>query len=174
MHHYYVMALHGTFDRTIVLLASDHGFHYSSQQWFNNFIQGEYQHRNPFLKIVVPKALKHLVKHEVALGNAHRFVSHLDLHATLLKWTNNFDPEHFSKFTAVTRTQQRVAYDLLTEAIPQDRTCKDAGVPRQWCNCFKERNGIDCEIDTKDGCSRPGTDVQSMMKKFTAVDKLSS
>jgi hypothetical protein len=37
----------GLFANTVVVLMSDHGFHWSKAAWFNNYIQGEYQHRNP-------------------------------------------------------------------------------------------------------------------------------
>ena len=130
------------------------------------------------LKIVVPTALAHLVDDKVASRNSHRFVTHLDLHVTLLKLANAVNPQSVQPFASWSKRgwpNRRFAFDLLHELVPRNRTCNDAAVPPAWCNCFKEREANECEICPKDGCVRAGRkDIKNAMDKFTAEDDLSS
>lgn len=109
------------FPNTYLFLMSDHGFHWSKKGKFNEVVSGEYEHRNPILYIVSPKRNENLER------NAERFVSHRDVHRTLLGLLSG--------------KSSGKGFNLITEQIPPRRSCKDAGVPKKWCNCFVSKKG---------------------------------
>lgn len=101
---------------TYLFLMSDHGFHWQKKSKFNEIIAGEYEHRNPILYIISPNKQKTLET------NTKRFTSHYDVHKTL-----NY---------LVSGKTSSMGKNLITEEIPVKRSCKDAGIPNKWCNCF--------------------------------------
>lgn len=106
---------------TYLFLMSDHGFHWTENQKFNQIITGEHEHRNPMLYIVSPK------RNENLEANTKRFISHYDVHQTL-----NY---------LVSGNTSPTGKNLITQQLPAKRSCKDAGVPKQWCNCFIKSDG---------------------------------
>ena len=72
-------------------------------------------------------------------SNTQRFVTHRDLHAT---WLGLLGPSH-----SQTGVQ---GFDLLRQELPERRSCAEAGIPKQWCNCFMPRratNETRCQVD---------------------------
>ena len=141
-------ASRGWLEDTVIAITSDHGFH--SYGRYNDLIAGEFEHRNPVLKFVVPKRfLARFPASARALGaNADRLVTHRDLHHTLanlarLGGLGGEDGVHTQDAGRPddpgTGNPAAFAgsYDLLRDEVPTDRTCDDAGIPRAWCNCFQ-------------------------------------
>ena len=60
-------------------------------------------------------------------ANTKRFISHYDVHQTL-----NY---------LVSGNTSPTGKNLITQQLPAKRSCKDAGVPKQWCNCFIKSDG---------------------------------
>lgn len=127
---------------TVIILASDHGFHWRAGKGsFNDHITGEHEHRNPFLGMIIPWAKND----PVIRANTQRFVTHRDLHATILG------------LLAPTSTPTQSALpgvDLIRNSVPEQRSCRDAQVPDAWCNCFRPRQNANVKaLDTTLGFS---------------------
>lgn len=123
---------------TIVLLTSDHGFHWTHEGGFNEEIAGELEHRTPVLEIVVPAGFDTTV----LKSNTQRLVTHRDVHATLNGMLAGWG-QH---------TPSNGGSDLMTTALRIRRSCREAGVPSAWCNCFRRaRVGDQCWPDSAAG-----------------------
>ena len=131
---------------TAVVLMSDHGFHWRKKTTafngirrsgefkpgFNEFLAGEWEHRNPVLNIIIPS------DHDARTlrRNAARFVTHRDVHATVMGLIGG---------------QTQNGTNLLTRDLPELRSCAEAGIPAEWCNCFVR--AVDgCRVDSDRGC----------------------
>ena len=112
----------GRFNNTLVLIMSDHGFHYAPNT-ANDFIMGEIEHRNPFLSAIVPATLPTTFLRR----NTKRFVTHHDVHATLMG-------------IAGAGNLSAVGFDLLHADVPDRRSCSTSHIPAGWCNCFDVAN----------------------------------
>ena len=112
---------------TVIFLMSDHGYHYHKKEGGNEFIAGEYEHRNPLLSVVVPG------RPYLSTKAANRYVSHVDVHKACLKLLRN-ETGHF-----------------LDETFPNRRSCAEAGVPDKWCNCFVVAKKRDPRVDSQVG-----------------------
>jgi hypothetical protein len=128
-------------DNTFFFVLSDHGLHGTPlNQWW----AGEYEHRNPVWRVLVPN--KYLAKFpkvgEVLKANAAKLVSHRDTYCTLKALAvANVGALHKMLGTADASAEQPNrgvdgCYNVLTEVIP-DRSCEDAGIPKEWCNCWE-------------------------------------
>ena len=62
-------------------------------------------------------------------SNTKRFVSHYDVHKTL------------KYLLSGKNTPTGKGKNLITQQIPDKRSCQDAGVPKKWCNCFVKTDG---------------------------------
>ena len=109
------------YKNTYLFLMSDHGFHWRETSKFNEIVAGEYEHRNPMLYVISPK------RHENLESNTQRFVTHYDVHKTL----------HY----LLSGKQSPIGKNLITQQIPDKRSCQDVGVPKKWCNCFVKSDG---------------------------------
>ncbi len=118
------------YTNTYLFLMSDHGFHWSKRGKFNEFVSGEYEHRNPIMYILSPKQIPLL------LLNTKRFVSHYDVHNTLVYLLSG-------------RPSSK-GFNLITQELPLRRSCKDAGIPKKWCNCFTKKEGR-THLDSQQG-----------------------
>ena len=112
---------------TIILFA-DHGIHGSSASWPNTQYDGEQfrfgqrEHLNPMLEIYTTnKNFRKMLN-----KNSYRLVSHLDLHKTIVNIVDEKHKENVDEH----------AFDLFTEKIFLNRTCKSANIPSKWCNCW--------------------------------------
>jgi hypothetical protein len=128
---------------TAVILMGDHGFHWRTKKGnFNEYIGGEFEHRHPLLHFLLP-AVTFGDNPTTLQTNAERFVTHRDVHATLLGLLagNGLD------------ASTKKGTDLLRRVLPKERTCNEAGIPRAWCNCFtpRQEEGHRCHVDSKKG-----------------------
>lgn len=111
---------------TVVVILGDHGLHYGPHLESE---QGQFEHRNPSLRMVVPKA--HLRQHpamwQALETNQHRVVSPWDVHLTL---------KHLTTYplAAPAVPAAHLSKSLLFP-IPADRTCAEAGIPPYACLC---------------------------------------
>ena len=126
-------------DNTIVFIMSDHGIHGTP---LNRWWAGEYEHRNPVWKVVVPNAIlqKYPEVAKVLEANSRRMVAHWDTYCTLKSLAGNLD-ELLTRANANKVHPQRGprgCYNLLTEVVP-DSTCSERGIPEVWCNCWVPR-----------------------------------
>ena len=113
--------------RPLSFLMSDHGYHYRKDEGGNEFISGEYEHRNPLLSVVVPE------RPYLSPIAPKRYVSHVDVHKAWLKLLRQ-ETGHF-----------------LEKDFPNRRSCAETGVPGKWCNCFVVANQGDLRVDSKVG-----------------------
>ena len=63
------------------------------------------------------------------LANRDGFMTGFDLHKTLVGLIGGDESLHLAAPWAL---------DLITQAIPRNRTCADAGVPLDFCSCANE------------------------------------
>lgn len=157
----------GFLHNTVVIIAADHGFHYSAQEVYNNFIGGEAQHRNPVLKVIVPNALlqKLNFNHEAIRVNKERLITHLDLHHTLMD------------LASPTASIKPLSFNFLVQEVPASRTCRDAALPSKWCPCFQEKlQQSQCSVHPTAGCRefRPAemAGYEKMQKMMAADDSV--
>ena len=124
-------AEHG--ERTAVLIVSDHGIHYG--KYYDGAAAGPAEHALPLFYALMPRAL--LAAHpEMARAlhtNQQRLVSPFDIHATLRHFVSHPQPPAAIDFHEAPHSQ-RTPRSLLTE-IDRERTCNDARVPADSCQC---------------------------------------
>lgn len=134
---------------TFVIITSDHGFHSST---FNDEVAGEYEHRHPLLVMIPPKSAD--VDTSILAANTGRFVTHMDLHKTILGLAHGVRDKASRANPSSSASAPLPAYDLLTERVPEQRSCRDAGIPDAWCGCFVRRTWEeDGHLDHQTGVS---------------------
>lgn len=121
-------------NNTAVIFISDHGLRVGE---FRTTPLGRYEDMLPFGFVLLPDsyfednpdALKSL------RVNSRRLVTVYDIYATLKELV---DPWGESR-----TTKTRHGYSLLSNVIPGDRTCKDAGINYQFCECYESHSYIE-------------------------------
>ncbi|CAD6998483.1 uncharacterized protein LOC101462702 isoform X2 [Ceratitis capitata] len=138
----------GIFNKTVVLLMSDHGLRWGS---FRGTYQGMMEERQPLLVAIYPTWFKQ--KYAKAVynleNNAKRLTTFYDVYATLLDLLNldNLRPS-----TLQARSKEILESDVIPRGIslflsvPETRTCENAGIAKQWCTCYQRT-----EMPTNDG-----------------------
>jgi hypothetical protein len=109
-------------DNTILILLGDHGLH--GHDWAE--LWREFDHRNPFLQIIVGKQVASsadIIRHLEA--NRDKLVSHADIYTTFANFSSSVRPLILPN-----------TIDLIQDKILATRTCRDAGIPDEWCNCW--------------------------------------
>ena len=109
-------------DNTILVILGDHGLH--GHDWTE--LWREFDHRNPFLQILIGKNVtgsSNIVSH--LLENRDKLVTHADLYMTFARYSNASLPLVIPN-----------GINLFHENIPASRTCRTAGIPDEWCNCW--------------------------------------
>ena len=115
-------------DNTILIILGDHGFH--MHKWKE--LWKEFDHRNPFLQILVGrnvKGFKDIVKY--LKRNSDKLVTHGDIYMTLARFANS--PLELGLPNAI---------NLFTEEILANRTCRLAALPDEWCNCWRRKQHL--------------------------------
>ena len=74
-------------------------------------------------------------------ANTQRLVTHRDLHKTILGWLS----------PSTKQGPGKTAYDLTREHVPSGRSCRDAGIPDEWCNCFGRARPGDKRVHEMEG-----------------------
>jgi len=115
--------------RTIVFLLGDHGWH--ANNGLNKLWNGEYEHRNPFLEVLVPSSyLKRFPNSLKTLAiNQKRIITPWDLYKTFTALASRLGRKKAP-------SANELAYDLFTQEIPESRTCETANIGKKWCNCW--------------------------------------
>ena len=109
-------------DNTILILLGDHGLH--GHDWKQ--LWREFDHRNPFLQFLIGKnvmGFNDIINHLEA--NSDKLVTHGDIYITFARFSNT----SLSLFLPNT-------VDLFREDVSNNRTCRTAGIPDEWCNCW--------------------------------------
>ncbi|XP_064469000.1 uncharacterized protein LOC135383502 [Ornithodoros turicata] len=111
-------------NRTVLVFFSDHGIRYGNIR--TTFI-GRYEDRQPFAFLVFPRWF--LNANPAVLNaleaNQKRLTTPYDIHATFVEFLN---------FPRTAESKTKRGLSLLHE-IPENRTCDDASIPREWCSC---------------------------------------
>ncbi|KAK0398552.1 hypothetical protein QR680_002643 [Steinernema hermaphroditum] len=114
---------------TAFVIMGDHGNRIGSIQ--RSYV-GRVEERMPMFSIYLPEAFRitHPQYIQNLMFNANRLTSNFDVHATLKQIAMGI---FGSEATALRGTS------LLTERIPVERTCEQAGVPPNFCVCMDEK-----------------------------------
>lgn len=115
-------------DNTILIILGDHGLH--MHKWKE--LWREFDHRNPFLQILVGKNVKDfedIVKY--LKRNSDKLVTHADIYMTLARFANSS-----------LKLGLPNAINLFTEGISANRTCRLAALPDEWCNCWQRKQHL--------------------------------
>ena len=126
----------GHFDKTLLLVMSDHGLRFSSVR---QILQGQHEERNPFFSVRLPPIFiaKYPEIHRNLQINAERLTTPFDVHATF---------HDVISFKGVTKVASNASRGIsLFREIPADRTCEDADLETHWCSCLEWTN-----VDVKD------------------------
>lgn len=132
----------GVLDRTLLLMFSDHGLHFSaehsrdpgnSERYSDLYL--EYEHRNPVLRVLVGNAVAAALGgadkvHGTLAHNQGALIGHSDIYATV------------SAALGAPGMGRSGAYNILQSKIPMHRTCKDAHIPLLWCNCWVSKTSV--------------------------------
>jgi hypothetical protein len=114
-------------DNTILILLGDHGLH--GHDWKE--LWREFDQRNPFLYMLLGKNVMgstDIIKH--LKSNSDKLVSHGDIYMTFARFSNTSLPLMLPN-----------THNLFTENISDTRTCRTAGIPDEWCNCWLPKPG---------------------------------
>ncbi|KAJ3435725.1 hypothetical protein M0812_17763 [Anaeramoeba flamelloides] len=131
------------FENTMIILHSDHGFHYT-QHAYNE--AGFNEHKFPQLLFIMPKRFldKNPWMRENLQNNVNRLFSHFDLYTTMREFprmqSDMFENEFTKKGDGGSFKYDHLVentYNLFTERIPKDRTCKQANIDPGYCVCVK-------------------------------------
>ena len=116
--------------KTLIVFFSDHGTRVSSYVYTD---VGFYEARLPFMYIIFPQWFRRKYKklHVNLQENSRKLTSNFDVYKTLLGIAHGtFHRMNQGKMT------NKPGISLL-EPLSGNRTCKEAGVPSQWCACVK-------------------------------------
>ncbi|XP_050507573.1 uncharacterized protein LOC126885184 [Diabrotica virgifera virgifera] len=116
-------------NNTVLIFFSDHGFRFGDVRFTHT---GWVEERLPFIYFRFPDHFKRTYAEEYnnLITNTNRLTSPYDVHNTLqyiLNISNNSYVPLWSEGCQRCQT-------LFTE-IPENRTCKDAGISQHWCTC---------------------------------------
>ncbi|XP_022234991.1 uncharacterized protein LOC106473914 [Limulus polyphemus] len=119
----------GLFKNTIVILMGDHGNRYG------NVLEtevGRIEERMPFFSIHLPLTLKKQYPHlqKYLKMNSERLTTWIDIHSLLMDVATETYFE--SELQHVWNTRGYSPWRML---IPNNRTCEEAGIPKQFCIC---------------------------------------
>jgi hypothetical protein len=124
-----------------IIVMSDHGLHYTAEFRTQT---GKVANKQPFGYVLLPKKYMeehkeeaHKIKH-----NAKGLVSPYDLRATVQYWLTGRDwgARALKETNSQSPVVQKVfgsqhGFNLHTTDIPSERTCVDAGIPKEFCAC---------------------------------------
>lgn len=120
----------GIFNDSIIFLLSDHGIRFGS---IRETIQGWYEERLPTNLISIPEQFqkKYPKKYENIKKNSKKLTSTFDVYMTLQEILHLSAKDYDIQGSEACQTCR----SLFSE-IPQNRSCKKAGIPELWCSCF--------------------------------------
>lgn len=142
----------GTFNNTAVLIMGDHGHRFDE---IRSTVIGRVEERMPFLSISLPPSLEHLRGN--LLLNSEVLASWHDVYETLMDLAMN-------NTLQLSPNQKRFGYKGLSlfRPIPNNRTCLQIGIPREYCVCWAE-----IELDPSDSAAiKAGKTLVSIINKL--------
>ena len=101
---------------------------------------GYLEERLPFLSITLPKKFRRLQPSVMKnlRANKRRLATPFDLHSSLLDILNFSGRMQFPLRTNSSSLKKNMARGLsLFKELPLHRTCTDAGIPDQYCTCYR-------------------------------------
>lgn len=121
---------------TIIFLMSDHGIRWGD---IRTTKQGRLEERLPFMFVMVPPSFRETYSeafNNLKL-NGRRLTTPFDIHATLMDLVNldNIQNKIISVRSNESYAENRAISLFLP--IPNNRTCKMAGIDDHWCTCHK-------------------------------------
>jgi hypothetical protein len=123
---------------TIIIVRSDHGLQGGpSPIDFSHQVE----HLNPFNTLIVPDKFQGSWLDNL-YANQDKLVTGYDLYNTLRSIT---EPHQEGDGGSINPDRSGIpdwSYDLLSKKVPQDRTCKDAKIPVEFCPCVEERKDL--------------------------------
>ncbi|KAK9507208.1 hypothetical protein O3M35_007116 [Rhynocoris fuscipes] len=128
------LSAHGVFNRTILIILSDHGMRFGKiRETYQGFLEEKlpllFFKFPPWFSNKYPKALENLK------ANAHRLVSAYDIYKTFI---DLIDLKSISNSELDNRTHSKKDLTLGTSLflpIDEKRSCNDAGIPKYYCTC---------------------------------------
>jgi hypothetical protein len=123
-------------EKTVLFLMGDHGMRYGS--WFTK-MDGSHEHRLPLLIMYQSKELARTQPDSPIYlrHNMNRLTSKFDLHTTLVDLAGkSFFPKNSFNQSKCSTSHRYETYNLFAEAISDNRTCMDVGIPLFWCACM--------------------------------------
>jgi hypothetical protein len=149
-------------DSTILVLFSDHGPRFSR---LRKSIRGLLQERNPFMSVYMPSlfASRYSKEHAQFIQNINKLVSPMDIHKTMFDLLRIEEarrlyhkrmrmpplsepppPTPFNRAIVGVKSSpfKLSSMSMLSESIPANRTCRDAGISDHWCACLRRRKVI--------------------------------
>uniref|UniRef100_A0A1I8H847 Sulfatase domain-containing protein n=1 Tax=Macrostomum lignano TaxID=282301 RepID=A0A1I8H847_9PLAT len=116
---------------TSIILMSDHGQRHGP---LRNSMQGKLEESLPLMSIALSRQLMSRKKDaaETLRTNANRLTTPVDIHRTLLNLSGLRDST-----TLAASGASLTSYSLIDEAVPETRSCSDAGIPTHWCSCLR-------------------------------------
>jgi len=100
---------------------------------------GAVEHRNPFMAVMLPPWFTEQEdRHRIMTKNQQRMVTGLDLYRTLqgirMAGLTNTEKEQWVDVGESRRLKNGM--DLLHNVVPEGRTCKDAAIVDEYCQCL--------------------------------------
>jgi len=134
----------GNLDNTLLVVLSDHGNRLHKYSYTTN--NGRTERYMPFLSVKLPKKLIGTKYHEIALANKNKLVTLFDVHQTLrhFLYLNTFDTTKLNvkscqnQFKTNSIYQRNMRGTSLLNPIQLNRTCSDALISAEFCNCYKK------------------------------------
>lgn len=124
-------------NNTALIIAADHGLHMGLN--FGLSQNGAVEHRNPFMAVMLPPWFTEQEdRHRIMTKNQQRMVTGLDLYRTLqgirMAGLTNTEKEQWVDVGESHRLKNGM--DLLHTVVPEGRTCKDAAIVDEYCQCL--------------------------------------
>ncbi|XP_072385679.1 uncharacterized protein [Diabrotica undecimpunctata] len=116
-------------NNTILIFFSDHGFRFGGIRFTHT---GWVEERLPFIYFRFPDLFKqtYAEKYNNFITNTNRLTSPYDIHNTFQDLLNIGNDSYVPSWSQGCSS----CYSLFAE-IPENRTCKDAGISQHWCTC---------------------------------------
>jgi hypothetical protein len=160
--HKFINALLERKEDVVLFLASDHGYGYQDQ-WGKNphkYPGGEYERLLPMLGIVVPNTVLAKLGKTYLFTNQQRLVTCFDINLTfeaLMAGYKEMVKNSSLQSRAIPERPGATALNLITQEIPKNRTCDQAGITESACVCAKWRDLAPTQYQN------PGSNVMLVM-----------
>ena len=150
-----------------LFLASDHGYGYQDK-WGKNpkrFPGGEYERLLPFMGIVVPNRMLRKLGKTHLFTNQQRLVSCFDINLTFQALMAGYEQMRVDpslQRRVIPGTPGGTALNLITQEVPKNRTCREAGIRDSACVCSRWHDVAPAEY------RRPRSDYRAVLDAAVA------